>query len=119
MILDEEKSYIEKIKLIYDLNKHITTLASATIVVFVSFITSFFLQRPPNPNTQWGLIQFVFASLFVSIISAISNMYMCYALMERPGKISGGTLFVFFGVPAILYGVGLFLATLFAWAMFA
>ena len=119
MTTDEEKNYVERIKLIFELNKHITTLASATVVVFVSFIGSFFLQNPDNPYAgfTWGVINVIFFLLILSIVVAVINMLFCYGYLESPEKLSSRVLFIVMVLPFILYGVGLSFATLMIWAL--
>jgi hypothetical protein len=110
---DEGKNYVERIKLIFELNKHITTLASATVVVFVSFVGSYFLQHPNTPYAgfTWGVINVIFFVLILSIIVAVVNMFLCYGYLELPEKLSGRVLVIVMVLPFILYGLGLGFAT--------
>jgi hypothetical protein len=125
MTPDEGTNYVEKIKLVYDLNKHLTTLASATVVVFITFISSYFLTPgnrlykdiPYDPLT-WFIIIGVCFILIGSICVAVINMYRCYGYLESPSTISERAVVMFFAVPTILYGFGLVLAILLVWAVF-
>ena len=65
----QEKATEESIKLIYDLFKHITTLATGIILILVTFLEKLF----QNPSGKF-LVSISFVCFIISIFSALVTM---------------------------------------------
>jgi hypothetical protein len=121
MTPDNDTNYVERIKLIFEINKHLTTLASATFVVFISFIATFFLRDGkivPTTSFTWAYINTVLLLLGASIIVAVINMLFCFRMLGQSTEFSRIRLVLMFGLPAGFFMLGLYLAATTVWALF-
>jgi hypothetical protein len=104
--------YLEEQKLAFEFVKHVTTLATGTLVLLATFLKDVFKNPSLSP-----LVPLTFGSLMVSVVALSLAAFGLLQSIRHPGAVPQGVR-VFTGSSALV-GVGAFLLGLLLLAVFS